>query len=142
MEAECPFITFEDLLDRLEDLFCDVVDRVMKSPFGVLVKELNPVGNSWVMWFLGCASGAALWSYVRVVGIVVQDPHPPPPTGLDPNRVTGGVRTPLVLPGLLFFSQRLFGETPSNVVICVLFRVFKHQRNLFVGWTTLKPSPI
>ncbi|XP_064539079.1 asparagine--tRNA ligase, cytoplasmic isoform X2 [Drosophila montana] len=42
IEAESPFITFEDLLDRLEDLVCDVVDRVLKSPWGYLVKELNP----------------------------------------------------------------------------------------------------
>ncbi|XP_015601451.1 asparagine--tRNA ligase, cytoplasmic [Cephus cinctus] len=42
VEAECPFITFDDLLDRLEDLICDVVDRVLKSPYGSLVKELNP----------------------------------------------------------------------------------------------------
>lgn len=42
IEAECPFITFDDLLDRLEDLICDVVDRVLKSPLGHLVKELNP----------------------------------------------------------------------------------------------------
>ena len=42
IEAECPFITFEDLLDRLEDLICDVVDRVLASPLGSLVKELNP----------------------------------------------------------------------------------------------------
>ncbi|XP_016945411.2 asparagine--tRNA ligase, cytoplasmic [Drosophila suzukii] len=42
VEAECPFITFDDLLDRLEDLVCDVVDRVLKSPWGYLVKELNP----------------------------------------------------------------------------------------------------
>lgn len=42
MEAECPFIDFTELLDRLEDLVCDVVDRVLKSPFGQLVYELNP----------------------------------------------------------------------------------------------------
>ncbi|KAK7874340.1 hypothetical protein R5R35_007812 [Gryllus longicercus] len=42
IEGECPFITFDELLDRLEDLICDVVDRVLKSPFGYIVKELNP----------------------------------------------------------------------------------------------------
>jgi len=42
IEAECPFITFDQLLDRLEDLVCDVVDRVLASPLGHLVKELNP----------------------------------------------------------------------------------------------------
>lgn len=42
VEAECSFITFEELLDRLEDLICDVVDRVLNSPLGHLVKELNP----------------------------------------------------------------------------------------------------
>ncbi|XP_012281903.1 asparagine--tRNA ligase, cytoplasmic [Orussus abietinus] len=42
VEAECPFISFDELLDRLEDLICDVVDRVLKSSLGHLVKELNP----------------------------------------------------------------------------------------------------
>lgn len=42
VEAECPFISFDDLLDRLEDLICDVVDRVLKSPLGHIVHELNP----------------------------------------------------------------------------------------------------
>ncbi|XP_066592579.1 asparagine--tRNA ligase, cytoplasmic [Prorops nasuta] len=42
VEAECPFITFDDLLNRLEDLICDVVERVLQSPLGYLVKELNP----------------------------------------------------------------------------------------------------
>ncbi|XP_020293080.1 asparagine--tRNA ligase, cytoplasmic [Pseudomyrmex gracilis] len=42
IEAECPFISFDDLLDRLEDLICDVVDRVLKSPYAHIVKELNP----------------------------------------------------------------------------------------------------
>lgn len=42
VEAECPFISFDDLLDRLEDLVVDVVDRVLKSPHGHMVQELNP----------------------------------------------------------------------------------------------------
>ncbi|XP_066272072.1 asparagine--tRNA ligase, cytoplasmic-like isoform X2 [Branchiostoma lanceolatum] len=42
IEAECPFISFDDLLDRVEDLVCDTVDRVIKSPFGNLLKEVNP----------------------------------------------------------------------------------------------------
>lgn len=42
IEAECPFIDFNELLDRLEDLVCDVVDRTLKSPLGHLVQELNP----------------------------------------------------------------------------------------------------
>lgn len=42
VEGECPFITFEELLDRLEDLIVDVVDRVLKSEWGYLVHELNP----------------------------------------------------------------------------------------------------
>lgn len=43
VEAECPFINFEDLMNRIEDLVCDVIDRVLKSPVADLVKELNPV---------------------------------------------------------------------------------------------------
>ncbi|XP_077988398.1 asparagine--tRNA ligase, cytoplasmic-like [Glandiceps talaboti] len=42
VEAECPFISFEDLLDRIEDLVCDVTDRVMRSPVAPLVLELHP----------------------------------------------------------------------------------------------------
>ncbi len=42
LEAECPFIDFGDLLDCLEELVCDVVDRVLKSPLGHCVQELNP----------------------------------------------------------------------------------------------------
>lgn len=36
-------MTFEDLLTRLEDLVCDVVDRVLKSPVAQLVYDINPV---------------------------------------------------------------------------------------------------
>lgn len=42
IEGELAFITFEDLLDRIEDMICDVVDRVLKSPEGEIVKLLNP----------------------------------------------------------------------------------------------------
>lgn len=42
VEAECPFITFDELLDRLEDLVVDVVDRVLESDAAHLVHELNP----------------------------------------------------------------------------------------------------
>jgi len=42
IEGECPFITFEDLLTRIEDMVCDVVDRFMKSKDGQLLKDLHP----------------------------------------------------------------------------------------------------
>ncbi|KAK6631323.1 hypothetical protein RUM44_005849 [Polyplax serrata] len=42
VEAECPFIDYNEFLDRVEDLLTDVVDRVLKSPHGHLVYELNP----------------------------------------------------------------------------------------------------
>ncbi|XP_038646500.1 asparagine--tRNA ligase, cytoplasmic isoform X1 [Scyliorhinus canicula] len=42
VEGECPFITFNELLNRLEYLVCDVAERILKSPYGDLVRELNP----------------------------------------------------------------------------------------------------
>ncbi|KAF2357794.1 Aminoacyl-tRNA synthetase class II (D/K/N) [Trinorchestia longiramus] len=43
VEAECPFITFEELLDRIEDLVCDVTQRVLSDPRGQqVVQELHP----------------------------------------------------------------------------------------------------
>jgi len=41
VEAECPFITFDQLLDRLEELVCDVTERVMALG-GDLMKQVNP----------------------------------------------------------------------------------------------------
>lgn len=43
VEAEFSFITFNDLLDRIEDMICDVVKRVLESPHADIVKQLNPV---------------------------------------------------------------------------------------------------
>jgi asparaginyl-tRNA synthetase len=43
IESECAFIDFEGLLDRLEFLVCDVVDKVLKSPeYSTMLYELNP----------------------------------------------------------------------------------------------------
>lgn len=42
IEGERAFITFDVLLETLEDLVCDTVDRVLNGPYGALVKELNP----------------------------------------------------------------------------------------------------
>ncbi|KAF0987634.1 hypothetical protein HZS_6469, partial [Henneguya salminicola] len=40
--AEMPFISFEDLLESLEELVCDVLDRILASDVGEIVKKLNP----------------------------------------------------------------------------------------------------
>lgn len=41
MEAECPFISYEDLLQRVEDLIVDVSERVVAMA-GQLLSEVNP----------------------------------------------------------------------------------------------------
>jgi asparaginyl-tRNA synthetase len=44
VEAECPFITFEQLLKRIENIVCDTVDFCMKDPdVKQLISDLNPV---------------------------------------------------------------------------------------------------
>lgn len=42
VEAECAFISYEELLDKIEDLVCDVVDRTLCSPYAEMLRELNP----------------------------------------------------------------------------------------------------
>ena len=41
LEAEMAFITFDDLLNNIEDLICDVSQEVVKN-FGDMLKQLNP----------------------------------------------------------------------------------------------------
>ena len=43
VEAERPFISFENLLNTIEDLVVDVIDRVTKHPEAHLLFEVNPV---------------------------------------------------------------------------------------------------
>lgn len=46
MEAEYGFITFEELLDKMEGMVCDVVDRVYNDPkCRKLILQLNPVST-------------------------------------------------------------------------------------------------
>lgn len=54
IEGELPFITFEDLLQHIEDLICGVVDRVLASPYGKIVKELHPVSHLYQYFVLSC----------------------------------------------------------------------------------------
>jgi len=42
IEGERPFINFEQLLDTIEDLVTDVIDRVLKHPEAHLLFEVNP----------------------------------------------------------------------------------------------------
>lgn len=42
IEGECAFIDFEKLLDTIEDLVCDTIDRVLKHPEAHLLFEVNP----------------------------------------------------------------------------------------------------
>lgn len=43
VEAERPFINFDQLLDTIEDLICDLIERLMTDPVaGKILKDLNP----------------------------------------------------------------------------------------------------
>lgn len=42
IEAEMPFITYDELLERLEFLVCDVLAKVLSGPMAAAILDLNP----------------------------------------------------------------------------------------------------
>uniref|UniRef100_A0A1B6DJG9 Asparagine--tRNA ligase, cytoplasmic n=1 Tax=Clastoptera arizonana TaxID=38151 RepID=A0A1B6DJG9_9HEMI len=72
VEAECPFISFDDLLDRLEDLVCDVVQRVLDSEYGEIVQQLNPEFKQPKKPFLRMNYGDAI-TYLKEHNITKED---------------------------------------------------------------------
>ncbi|KAH7963100.1 hypothetical protein HPB52_019582 [Rhipicephalus sanguineus] len=42
IEAECPFLTFDEFMDKIEDLVVGVCERILKSHVAPIVLELNP----------------------------------------------------------------------------------------------------
>ena len=73
VEAECPFITFNDLLDRLEDLISDVIDRLLSHPVSAeIIKEFNPDFKPPSRPFLRMDYGEAI-EYLRKNNITKED---------------------------------------------------------------------
>ncbi|XP_042879700.1 asparagine--tRNA ligase, cytoplasmic-like isoform X2 [Penaeus japonicus] len=73
VEAECPFISFDELLDRIEDLVCDVVERVLKHPVGAeLMKDLHPEFVAPKRPFLRMPYAEAI-QYLKDNGITKED---------------------------------------------------------------------
>ena len=58
------------MLDRLEDLVCDVVDRVLKSPYGQIVYELNPVSHLYFIKTVLCIVPQKIPSLFHVIEIL------------------------------------------------------------------------
>ncbi|CAG9104422.1 unnamed protein product [Plutella xylostella] len=68
VEAECPFISFTDLLDRLEDLVVDVVERVLASEEGkALVHDLNPNFKRFKLRSIKIGSASRLLTQVKLL---------------------------------------------------------------------------
>ena len=73
VEAECPFITFDDLLDRLEDLISDVIHRLLKHPVASeIIKEFNPDFKPPSLPFLRMDYGKAI-EYLKENNITKED---------------------------------------------------------------------
>jgi asparaginyl-tRNA synthetase len=60
VEAECPYIEFEDLLERVESLVCGTVEKcIADETLSQLIKECNPVSvllsrsSNGITYFLG-----------------------------------------------------------------------------------------
>ncbi|EEC18636.1 asparaginyl-tRNA synthetase, putative [Ixodes scapularis] len=72
IEAECPFLTFDEFLDRIEDLVVGVCERILKSPAAEAVLELNPEFKVPERPFLRMQYSEAI-EYLRTHNITKED---------------------------------------------------------------------